>query len=94
VHNAIQLAPRRHFASGDSSEDARRFAQANQGSLVVTLPETLAALRSEAGLAVGEPVPLRLAGTQIVLASLRPIAITPPPVAPSPAPPERTAPPP
>jgi 4-amino-4-deoxy-L-arabinose transferase-like glycosyltransferase len=93
-HNAMLLATRRHFASGDSSEDARRFASASPGSLIVTRPETLAALRAEADLSVGEPVSLRLAGTQLVLASLRPNAIAPLPVAPSSAAPERIAPPP
>ena len=94
AQNAIQLAMRRRFASGEGSEDARRFAQANPRSLVVTQPETLVALRSEADLVVGEPVSLRLAGTQLVVASMRPIGLAPPRVAPSSASPERIAPPP
>ena len=90
AQNAILLTTRRRLASGDGNEDARRFAQANPDSLVVTRPETLAALRAEANLVVGEPVPLRLSGTQLVVARLRPIAITPPPLAPGPAASERT----
>lgn len=85
ARNAILLTTRRRLASGDGNEDARRFAQANPDSLVVTRPETLASLRAEAGLAVDEPVPLRLSGTQLILARLRPLATESPPVAPGPA---------
>jgi 4-amino-4-deoxy-L-arabinose transferase len=90
ARNAIRLTTRGRFTSGDVNEDARRFAQANPDALVVTQPETLAALRAEADLAVGVATPLRLAGKQLVVASLRPIAVAPHPVAPSSAAPEPT----
>ena len=90
ARNAVRLTTRGRFTSGDGNEDARRFAQANPDALVVTQPEALAALRAEADLAVGAATPLRLAGKQLVVASLRPIAVAPHPVAPSSAAPEPT----
>jgi 4-amino-4-deoxy-L-arabinose transferase-like glycosyltransferase len=74
ARNALLLATGRSVADGRDAADALRFAQQSGGGLVMTIPETLAALRAEPGLAIGEAVPLRLAGRSLVLAPLRPLA--------------------
>lgn len=77
TRNAMLLTTRRPLVLGRTSEDALRFAQASGDAIVVAQPEALVALRAESDLAVGEAVPLRLAGKQLVLATLRATGIEP-----------------
>jgi 4-amino-4-deoxy-L-arabinose transferase-like glycosyltransferase len=84
TRNAMLLTTRRPFVLGKSNEDARRFARANAAGIVVAQPEALAALRAEPDLAVGEATPLRLAGRQLALATIRATAIEPRAAAPEP----------
>jgi len=89
TRNALLLATRRPLALGKTSEDARRFAQANGAGIVVAQPEALVALRAEPDLALGEAMLLRLAGKQLAVATLRATAIEPRAVAPGPVPQRR-----
>jgi len=79
TRNALLLTTRQPLGLGKTHEDARRFAQANESGLVVAQPDALVALRAEPDLAVGEATPLRLAGTQLALATLRAAARDPMP---------------
>ena len=89
THNALLLTTRQPLALGRTSDDVRRFAQANGAAIVVARPEALAALRAEPDLAVGEAAPLRIAGKQLAVATLRATAIEPRAAAPEPIPQRR-----
>jgi 4-amino-4-deoxy-L-arabinose transferase-like glycosyltransferase len=74
ARNALLFASGRTVTEGRDAAEALRFARQRGGVLLVTRPEVLAALRAEPGFAVGEAVPMRLAGRSLVLAPLRPLA--------------------
>ncbi len=69
--NALLLASGLQAEEGRHASDARRFVQATGGGFVVTRPDTLATLRADPDLRVGEAVPLRLARLSLVLAPLQ-----------------------
>ncbi len=88
THNALLLTTRQPLALGTTSEDARRFAQANGTGIVIAQPEALVALRAEPDLALGEATLLRLVGRPLAVATLRATALEPRAAAPE-APPQQ-----